>query len=186
LIFYKDSSISYRVLSSIKQKNSASEQSSRKTSKFDNLTMNELVLKDINQRMGMKRRQSTCQSEVTDTLNLSPHNFHLNNNREPNSTQVNEFLPPSSHSSKMNSFAGISYPTTASDFANDLNEFRQHCSRNFSKSKIKTIRLTFTVILMYIVCSTPYFVGLLMSLTLDPTKISIAASKSSHTNVSLF
>jgi hypothetical protein len=44
--------------------------------------------------------------------------------------------------------------------------FRQHCAKNFSKSKMKTIKLTMTVIALYIICSTPYFIGLIMNLML--------------------
>jgi hypothetical protein len=44
--------------------------------------------------------------------------------------------------------------------------FRQHCSKNFSKSKMKTIRLTLTVIILYIICSTPYFLGIISNLML--------------------
>jgi hypothetical protein len=44
--------------------------------------------------------------------------------------------------------------------------FRQHCSKNFSKSKMKTIRLTLTVIVLYIICSTPYFLGIILNLML--------------------
>ena len=40
-------------------------------------------------------------------------------------------------------------------------ELRQHCAKNFSKSKIKTIKLTLTVIILYIICSTPYFIGMI-------------------------
>lgn len=56
-------------------------------------------------------------------------------------------------------------------------EFRQHCAKNFSRSKMKTIKLTLTVIVMYIICSTPYFVGMLMNLLLDPSKLGIAISE---------
>lgn len=56
-------------------------------------------------------------------------------------------------------------------------EFRQHCTKNFSRSKMKTIKLTLTVIVMYIICSTPYFVGMLMNLLLDPSKLGIAISE---------
>ena len=44
--------------------------------------------------------------------------------------------------------------------------FRQHCTKNFSKSKMKTIKLTLTVIVLYIICSTPYFIGMIMNLLL--------------------
>lgn len=47
--------------------------------------------------------------------------------------------------------------------------FRQHCSRSLSKSKIKTIKLTLTVIILYIICSTPYFTGLILNTVLDPS-----------------
>jgi hypothetical protein len=49
--------------------------------------------------------------------------------------------------------------------------FRQHCSKNLSKSKLKTIKLTLTVIILYIICSTPYYVGLIMSLILDQSRM---------------
>ena len=42
--------------------------------------------------------------------------------------------------------------------------FRQHCAKNFSKSKMKTIKLTMTVIALYVICSTPYFIGMIMHL----------------------
>jgi hypothetical protein len=42
-------------------------------------------------------------------------------------------------------------------------ELRQHCAKNFSRSKIKTIKLTLTVIILYIICSTPYFIGMIMN-----------------------
>lgn len=45
-------------------------------------------------------------------------------------------------------------------------EFRQHCHKNFSRSKIKTIKLTLTVIMMYIICSTPYFIGMILNVML--------------------
>lgn len=61
---------------------------------------------------------------------------------------------------------------------NNSNELRQHCTKNFSRSKMKTIKLTLTVIVMYIFCSTPYFVGMLMNLLLDPSKMGIIISKS--------
>lgn len=59
------------------------------------------------------------------------------------------------------------YSLTATKGGNNNVEFRQHCSKNFSKSKMKTIKLTLTVIVLYIICSTPYFVGLIMNLLLD-------------------
>jgi hypothetical protein len=59
------------------------------------------------------------------------------------------------------------YSLTAAKGGNNNVEFRQHCSKNFSKSKMKTIKLTLTVIVLYIICSTPYFVGLIMNLLLD-------------------
>lgn len=46
--------------------------------------------------------------------------------------------------------------------------FRQHCQKNFSNSKIKTIKLTLTVIVLYIICCTPYFIGMIMNLMLKP------------------
>ena len=41
-------------------------------------------------------------------------------------------------------------------------EIRQH-GTSFTKSKIKTIKLTLTVIILYIICSTPFFLGLIMN-----------------------
>lgn len=55
----------------------------------------------------------------------------------------------------------------------DSFEMRQHCAKNFSKSKIKTIKLTMTVIVLYIICSTPYFIGMVLMTHLkgDPGKL---------------
>lgn len=47
-------------------------------------------------------------------------------------------------------------------------EFRQHGnSTKFTKSKIKTIKLTLTVIILYIICSTPFFLGIIMNELFD-------------------
>jgi hypothetical protein len=46
---------------------------------------------------------------------------------------------------------------------------RQHGNMvNITKSKMKTIKLTLTVIIMYIICSTPYFIGMLLNIILPP------------------
>ncbi len=44
---------------------------------------------------------------------------------------------------------------------------RSHCSKNFSSSKIKTIKLTLTVIILYVICSTPYFIGMIMNVVVS-------------------
>lgn len=59
-------------------------------------------------------------------------------------------------------------------------EIRQH-GTTFTKSKIKTIKLTLTVIILYIICSTPYFLGLIMN-----ELINIQASPTSISNFFLF
>ncbi len=57
---------------------------------------------------------------------------------------------------------------------NEQNEqefFRQHrSSKNINKSKIKTIKLTSSVILLYIICSTPYFIGILLNVVLNSSQ----------------
>lgn len=54
--------------------------------------------------------------------------------------------------------------------------FRQHGRKNFSKSKIKTIKLTLTVIILYVICSTPYFVGMIIHLMSSAMKLGTAIS----------
>lgn len=47
---------------------------------------------------------------------------------------------------------------------------RRHRSKTFNTTqKFKTIKLTLTVIILYIICSTPYFVGLIMLTILQPS-----------------
>jgi hypothetical protein len=41
-------------------------------------------------------------------------------------------------------------------------EVRQHGGNQSTKSKIKTIQLTATVIILYIICSTPFFIGMIL------------------------
>lgn len=41
-------------------------------------------------------------------------------------------------------------------------EGRQHGGNQSTKSKIKTIQLTATVIILYIICSTPFFIGMIL------------------------
>lgn len=49
---------------------------------------------------------------------------------------------------------------------------RRHCLKPFNKTqKFKTIKLTLTVIIMYIICSTPYFAGIIMLAMIPPEQM---------------
>jgi arginine vasopressin receptor 1A len=66
------------------------------------------------------------------------------------------------------------HATNGSGMAGGDFELRQHCAMNFSRSKIKTIKLTLTVIILYIICSTPYFIGMIMNVMMssyNPSKL---------------
>ncbi len=52
----------------------------------------------------------------------------------------------------------------------EITIIRRHCSKTFNTTqKFKTIKLTLAVIILYIICSTPYFVGLIMLTILQPS-----------------
>lgn len=90
---------------------------------------------------------------------------------------ANSRLPINKKSTNLLSSYSLSKsPSAVFNYSNN-DELRQHCAKNFSRSKMKTIKLTLTVIVMYIICSTPYFVGMLLNLLLDSSKVGIALSK---------
>nr|QVK46041.1 G protein-coupled receptor [Proales similis] len=52
-------------------------------------------------------------------------------------------------------------PNTSSE--ENIKNFQNNSSKRISKSKMKTVKLTLTVIVLYIVCSTPYFFAIFLN-----------------------
>ena len=85
---------------------------------------------------------------------------------ETNETSMNESVTVEKVYSRVTKKMPKKHDSTTSS-VNQIS-FRQHCTKNFSKSKMKTIKLTLTVIVLYIICSTPYFIGMIVNLMLKP------------------
>lgn len=128
------------------------------------------VFKSIKGKSDSKKSRSTYLKK-----NSNQNTFNLNGIDETNIESSKTFSTNTKNHSFGNSIVSkFSYKQTLS-ISSDVSgpetyrlmpEFRQHCQKNYSKSKIKTIKLTLTVIIMYIICSTPYFIGMILNVML--------------------
>ncbi|CAF0901003.1 unnamed protein product [Brachionus calyciflorus] len=137
-------SISVKVFNSIKNKsNSGNSRTPLKTErKKSSLLRND----DISAFERSKLTKSFDISRTTSTCN-STMNYSLKNLKQNLSVCSDGSIPDQNRT--------------------DVSEFRQHCQKNFSKSKIKTIKLTLSVIILYVICSTPYFIGMILNVMLQ-------------------
>lgn len=180
----KDASISLHVLDSIKNKSRGSEDVGGRKSTFRRIHSATPSAMDMNMN-----RMSSSASAGNERLRLvDDHDISTDGARGSSGdgvkphlqvvTLVNSRLPinKKTNTNVLSSYSLSKSPSAVFNYSNN-DELRQYCAKNFSRSKMKTIKLTLTVIVMYIICSTPYFVGMLLNLLLDSSKVGIALSK---------
>lgn len=96
---------------------------------------------------------------------------NMNSIKEKSVDQLESKMKLLNANEQITNVSNFSKTTKKNNNQNEQDHFRQHRStKNINKSKIKTIKLTSSVIFLYIVCSTPYFIGILLNVVLNPSQ----------------